>query len=173
MEFFSKYKSAALKDVAPGACIILSHSRGPEMVAIKIGRAEGEHDVFGGGMSAIVALWSAEASPFTPAFMFLRDVEVLEISDAGAQPSGDPAHIHFGKPVLGALHLFGGNPHVLVEDKHDHYSDGLISVRLTDGAIDRMPKDRVPWFSFWTVAVPDATRRMETICSIDVRKPGP
>lgn len=136
-------------------------------MAIKIGRAEGEHDVFG-GMSAIVALWSAEASPFTPALMVLRDVEVLEIPGAGAQLSSDPAHIRFGKPVLGALHLFGGNPHVLVEDKLEQYSDGLISVRLTDGTRDRMPKDRVPWFSFWTVAVPDTTGRMETICSIDV-----
>jgi hypothetical protein len=166
MEFFSKYKAAALKDVASGACVVLPHpDKGDAaLVAIKIG----EHDAFE-GTSVVIALWDG-ASPFTPSRMLLDDAQALEILGAGAQVSTDPADVHFGPSVpVGALYLFGGEPHVRVASS----TGVVISVRLTDGTTVTPVRDSVPWFPFWTVAVPDADGRMATICSIDVRKPGP
>jgi hypothetical protein len=175
MELFSKYNEAALAQVAPGACIVLPYVFGAgnheTLVALKITRAEGrgEHEPFG-PRSALIALWSSERSPFTPSLVPVEDaVEVIEISGAGAQLSCDPAHIHFGSVPVGALYLFGGEPHVRV----DAPRIGLISVRLTDGARVETLERGAPWFPFWTVAVPDTRGRMETICSVNVRKPGP
>jgi hypothetical protein len=175
MELFSKYKAAALPDVALGDCIVVRYSLGQDKghrhtVAIKIARGEDERDAVG-GISAVIALWSEEGSPpFRPTLMDLRNVvEVLEIPGAEAQLSSNPAHMFWtSDPPVGALYLFGGEPHVLVED--GMFPAGLISVRLTNGARGRPPKGSVPWFPSWTVAVPDTKGRMETICSINLRK---
>ena len=95
---------------------------------------------------------------------------MLEIPGAGAHPSTDPADVHFGPSVpVGALYLFGGVPHVRFES----LTGAVISVRLMDGVRGGTPSGRVPWFPLWTVAVPETNGRMATICSIDVRKPGP
>jgi hypothetical protein len=175
MELFSKYKAAALADVALGDCIVVRYSLGQDKgyrhtVAIKIARWKDEQDAVD-GMSAVIALWSEEGSPpFTPTLMDLRNVvEVLEIPGTGVQLSSDPAHMFWtSDPPVGALYLFGGEPHVLVED--GLFPASLISVRLTNGTRGRAPKGSVPWFPFWTVAVPDTKGRMETICSINIRK---
>jgi hypothetical protein len=172
MDFFTKYKTAALAQVAFGACVVMRARDRKTLVAIKIPRVKSDpHDALD-GKSVVVALWSNGASPFTPSLMHLEDAEVLEIPGAGTHIANDPAHVNFGPPVsVGALYIFDGEPHIIVAGWDGEPARELISVRLTDGARDGMPNDRVPWFSFWTVAVPDAKGRTETICSIDVRSP--
>jgi hypothetical protein len=136
MELFSKYKAAALADVALGDCIVVRYSLGQDKghrhtVAIKIARGEDERDAVG-GISAVIALWSEEGSPpFRPTLMDLRNVvEVLEIPGAEAQLSSNPAHMFWtSDPPVGAFYLFGGEPHVLVED-------GIVPRRFDFGPAD-------------------------------------
>jgi hypothetical protein len=185
MEFMSKYKVAALADVAPGACIILPYVAAikepyARMVAIKIPRAEREAAIADGKV-AVVALWSAEVFPYEFSVMLLDPQDyrqVIEILGATVQLSSDPQHVRFWSGTeaspAGALHLFGGKPHVLARAPLDKAAAGdLVSISLADGVRQGTLQRSAPWFSFWTVAVPDTKGRMETICSIDVRKPGP